>query len=447
MSSTAGSIGDVLVVGGGLFGVTAAYELARRGHRVTVLERAGSSQPHQNAATCDISKLVRLAYGYDEVYTRLMQECLPIWHQWNGPTSDPTAEPPLSDRPLFHQSGILVGKESAISEPSFEHGSLEVMRACGYTPQMLSSPDAFSARYPAWSKGLFQEGFFDADSGWAESSAVLDALRTRALRAGVVVLQETVDRLLYRDAEDRTGKRRCVGALAKSGRSLYSECVLVAAGCWTPSLVPQLQSVMWAAGQTVFHFQPAKTEQDRFQVPLFPAFCADIQKTGVYGFPAHPSDGRVKIGLHANGIRFADSPTPERIAAAEEKARVKAEYAVRTYLRRALPSLADRPVVGYRICIYCDTFDGDFWMDYDPDCENLYVAAGGSGHGFKFAPILGRLIADGVERKPNKYLGKFAWRSRNRAAERSDAARQLAESETTSPLRPDVKVHKLNSKL
>jgi FAD dependent oxidoreductase len=75
---------SVLVVGGGLFGVTAAYELAVRGHRVTVLERAGATHPHENAATCDISKMVRLAYGYDREYTRLMQECLPIWHQWNG---------------------------------------------------------------------------------------------------------------------------------------------------------------------------------------------------------------------------------------------------------------------------------------------------------------------------------------------------------------------------
>jgi glycine/D-amino acid oxidase-like deaminating enzyme len=161
----------------------------------------------------------------------------------------------------------------------------------------------------------------------------------------------------------------------------------------------------------------------------------------VYGFPAHPSDGRVKVGLHASGIRFAD-PTPERIATKEKEVRVEAEERMRTFLREALPSLADCPVVGYRVCIYCDTFDGDFWMDYDPHCENLYVAAGGSGHGFKFAPVLGRLIADGVERKANAYLPKFAWRAREMGVERSDAARQASAHTLT---RPDVS--KISSRL
>ena len=62
-----------------------------------------------------------------------------------------------------------------------------------------------------------------------------------------------------------------------------------------------------------------------------------------------------------------------------------------------LPALADAPIVHRRMCLYCDTFDGDFWIDHDPERPGLVVAAGDSGHGFKFAPILGALIADVVE--------------------------------------------------
>jgi glycine/D-amino acid oxidase-like deaminating enzyme len=85
----------------------------------------------------------------------------------------------------------------------------------------------------------------------------------------------------------------------------------------------------------------------------------------------------------------------------------------REFLRENLPDLASAPVRGTRLCLYCDTFDGDFWIDHDPARPGLVVAAGDSGHGFKFAPILGGLIADIVERTPNAWGPRFRWRTRD----------------------------------
>jgi glycine/D-amino acid oxidase-like deaminating enzyme len=85
--------------------------------------------------------------------------------------------------------------------------------------------------------------------------------------------------------------------------------------------------------------------------------------------------------------------------------------------------LADAPIVYTRVCLYCDTNDGHFWIATDPDRAGLVIAAGDSGHGFKFAPVLGEIIADAVEGKPNPLLHKFRWRPEVRAGEQREAAR------------------------
>ena len=82
----------------------------------------------------------------------------------------------------------------------------------------------------------------------------------------------------------------------------------------------------------------------------------------------------------------------------------------RRFLRESLPALASAPIATTRLCLYCDTFDGSFWIDHHPQRPGLVIAAGDSGHAFKFAPVLGGVIADAVERKSNRFLERYAWR-------------------------------------
>jgi glycine/D-amino acid oxidase-like deaminating enzyme len=130
-----------------------------------------------------------------------------------------------------------------------------------------------------------------------------------------------------------------------------------------------------------------------------PAFGADIARTGFYGFPLHA--GVVKIGHHGPGVetemRSDERATPPEI-----------EGALRALLADALPGLADAEIVLRRLCVYCDTRDGHFWIARDPARPGLTVAAGGSGHAFKFAPVLGNLIADAVLGAP--VPPRFRWR-------------------------------------
>jgi glycine/D-amino acid oxidase-like deaminating enzyme len=88
----------------------------------------------------------------------------------------------------------------------------------------------------------------------------------------------------------------------------------------------------------------------------------------------------------------------------------------RAFLAETFPGLAGAPLVAARTCLYCDSWDGNFYVDHDPDRPGLVVAAGDSGHGFKFAPVLGEVIADVVERRPNRYATRFVWRERGASA-------------------------------
>jgi len=109
--------------------------------------------------------------------------------------------------------------------------------------------------------------------------------------------------------------------------------------------------------------------------------------------------------------------SPARVVTADE------ERKLREFLAYSFPSLAGAPIVYTRLCMYCDTHDGHFWIARDPEREGLVVAAGDSGHGFKFAPVLGEIIADAVEGKDNRLLEKFRWRPEVCAGSGTDAAR------------------------
>jgi glycine/D-amino acid oxidase-like deaminating enzyme len=160
---------------------------------------------------------------------------------------------------------------------------------------------------------------------------------------------------------------------------------------------------MWTTGQPVVHVDAGS--DPRWRAPLFPVWAADIGHTGWYGFPAL-ADGTLKIGHHGTGRRV--HPDDDRVVLPSE-----IEH-FREFLRRSLPGLADAPIRSSRLCLYCDTFDGDFWIDRDPSHAGLVVAAGDSGHGFKFAPVLGPLIADVVEERTNPWAHRFRWRRPDR---------------------------------
>jgi glycine/D-amino acid oxidase-like deaminating enzyme len=208
-------------------------------------------------------------------------------------------------------------------------------------------------------------------------------------------------------------ENRLRAIVLENGERLAGDHVVFTTGAWTPYVLPFTRNFFRATGQPVFHLKPK--EPGLFAPEYFPIFGADISTTGYYGFPLN-RDGVVKVANHGPG-REMSPESPERTVTKKE------EDSLREFLAGSFPALADAPIVYTRVCFYCDTHDGNFWIAPDPERPGLIIAAGDCGHGFKFAPVLGQVIADAVEEKENSLLQKFRWRPEVRSGVVKEAAR------------------------
>lgn len=381
-----------LVIGGGIFGTTAALELRARGCEVTLADPG--PLPHPLAESTDLSKVVRSDYGADLEYTALGERALEGWRRWN-------AAWPV---PRFHETGAAFLTRAPMEPGGFEHESFATLARRGHRIERLDAA-AIARRFPAYRPGALVDGYLHHEAGWAESGAVVAQLAAACRARGVIVREGC--------AIDRLGDDPDAAALAGLER-LPAELVVVAAGAWTPRLVPALAGALRAVGQPVFQLRPA--DPSPFEAARFPVFGADISRTGYYGFPV-TRDGIVKIANHGAGLAMGDGDAVPRATTPAQ------ERALRELLRDVLPGLADAPLAETRLCVYGDTPDAHFWIARDPDRPHVTVAAGGSGHAFKFAPVLGALIADTALGVAHPLAHRFRWRPELAGRSLGDAAR------------------------
>jgi glycine/D-amino acid oxidase-like deaminating enzyme len=354
--------------------------------------------PHPLAASTDISFAVRTSYGADEDYTALAERALGLWPKWNE----------LFREDLFHQIGMMFLTEKPMQPGDFEYESARVLESRGRDLQRMD-PDQVRKRFPAWNADKYHHGILEPGAGYVESGRVVAALARHAQSIGVI-LREGVRFAGLNEADDRIK-----GVILDTNERIACDVAVMAVGAWTPYVLPFTRKFFRATGHPVFHLKPRQPEL--FTPKRFPIFGADISTTGYYGFPLN-SEGVVKIANHGPG-REMSPEAPERAVTADE------EDAFREFLSGTFPALVDSPIVYTRLCLYCDTYDGHFWIAPDPERPGLIVAAGDSGHGFKFAPVLGEIIADAVENQSNPLLKKFRWRPDITPGQGKEAARFL----------------------
>src|SRR5260370_31904028 len=266
----------VIVVGAGINGVTSAIELKKRGHKVILVDPG--PLPHPLAASTDISKAVRTAYGADEEYAALAERCIPLWREWNREFGTE----------LYHEVGFLFLRQHQMQSGDFEFESLRVLEQHGRKVERIDSA-TLRERFPAWKAEHYRDGFFERHAGYAESGRVVALLVERAKSLGVELREGNQ----FTGLDEGDGGVK--GVLLDNGQRIPGNLVVMAVGAWTPYILPFTRKFLRAAGQPVFHLKPRQPEL--FASERFPVFGADISTTGYYGFPLS-RDGVVKIANH-----------------------------------------------------------------------------------------------------------------------------------------------------
>ena len=349
---------DVAVIGAGVFGAWTALHLARRGKRVILLEAYGPG--HSRASSGDESRIIRMGYGADEIYTRWSQRSLVQWKELFA----------ANGLPLFHETGVLwlCGSDNARVRET-----RATLRKCGVAFESLNSA-ALRARFPQIGLDGIHDGVLEPHSGVLIARRAVAVTVTEAIRLGVTYAHAFV--------EGPKGNGALQSIKAKSGEEIFAGQFVFACGSWLGKLFPEiLKQRIFVTRQEVFYFGLPPGDS-RFAPPTLPTFL--FQNDESYGMPDIENRG-LKIALDAHGAAF-DPDTQSRVVSE------KSAQQMREYIARRFPSLKDAPIAETRVCQYENTSNGDFLIDRHPEMENVWFAGGGSGHGFKHGPAFGEYV-------------------------------------------------------
>ena len=215
-----------------------------------------------------------------------------------------------------------------IKPGDFEYESFRTLQQRGHKIERMNSAQLWK-RFPAWNPELFRDGLLEVEAGYAESGRAVATLVQRAVSIGVELRSGS----RFADLDERDD--RIEGIVLDNGERIAGNAVVMAAGAWTPYVLPFTKRFFRASGQPVFHLKPRQPEL--FAPAQFPVFGADITTTGYYGFPLN-HEGIVKIANHGPG-REMSPESPQRIVTSKE------EENLRKFLSWAFPALADAPIV------------------------------------------------------------------------------------------------------
>lgn len=388
---------DILIIGGGAFGISSAIELAKRKFSIGLINP--DSIPHHLAASTDISKVVRIEYGSDKEYCDMGAICIERWHEWNK----------ILGENIYHEVGLtMLCREDFESEKQkFERSGMEYLTEHGYEFEKLNRK-SLKEKFPAINSDQYEAACFNPRGGYAESGRAIEKLADYARSIGVEIHEgQTAHEFIFEN-------NKAIGVKTREEKVFHAGHIIVAAGAHTPYLVPELRSYFKATGHPVFWLKPKNPEL--YTPPQLSVFTADTSNTGWYGFPLHPKYGVVKFGKHANGLELHPDQDDRKITDTEVAD-------LRLFLKNAFPDLYDAPLVYTRRCLYTDTLDGHFWIDHHPKYKGLSVSSGGSGHGFKMMPLIGEITADMVEGKENQFSKRFKWRHLEKETKQEEEAR------------------------
>ncbi len=366
---------DVVVVGLGAMGSAALYQLAKRGMRVLGIERFAPG--HDRGSSHGLTRIIRMGYFEHPSYVPLVRRAYALWRELEA----------ASGEKLLTVTGIA---EMGLPDSVLVAGTLASSRLHDLPHEVLDAK-SLMARYPQFRLPANYVGVVQPDGGFLEPEKAIHAQLALAKAAG---------------AEIRTGEKVLAIEPTRSGVRVRTEhdtleagTVVLSAGAWASTLLPNdalplhvtRQALIWVAPK-----EPALFTPDRF-----PVFMIESEGGGIhYGFPLH--DGALKIALHHHVREKVDPETYDRTVSAADEA------LIRPALAAFLPA-ADGPRVAAKTCLYTMTPDEDFVIGPLPGIPNIIVASPCSGHGFKFSPAIGEIVADLAARGETRHdISRFS---------------------------------------
>ena len=352
---------DAAVVGAGVFGAWTALQLARRGQRVLLLDAYGPG--HSRSSSGDESRIIRMGYGADEIYTQWSQRSLTKWKELFAATHNES---------LFQNTGVLW--MAAAGDPTLR-AMREVLTRCGVKFREFDRV-ALASKYSQIRLENIAEGIYEPESGVLMARRAVASVVAEAWRLGVDY------RLSEVGPAGDTGRLSCVNC-SNSGEPFSADQFVFACGAWLGKIFPNiLGQRIFVTRQAIFYFGIPAGDH-RFSSPALPTWL--IKNDECYGVPDLESRG-LKIALDKHGPSV-DPDTQSRIVTPQEVDEI------RQYVTRRFPALAEAPIVETRVCQYENTSSGDFLIDRHPELSNVWFAGGGSGHGFKHGPVVGEYVA------------------------------------------------------
>lgn len=371
---------DVIVVGVGAMGAAACWQLARRGVRVLGLEQFDI--PHNRGSSHGYSRMTRTSYYEHSDYVPLLRRANELWRE---------LERESGEKILHLVGGLYLGR---LDGPLLT-GALRSAREHGLAHELLDC-SSLARRFPQFNVPADWTGMLETPAGFLLPELGISALVTSALRDGAEIQGHTEVLRWRADGPE---------VVVETSRGAFrARRVVFAGGAWSSGLVQDLGVELVVTRQVLGWVWPK--DWRAFQLGTLPAWMIDRgDGTTYYGFPMIRMSPGLKLALH--GPMAATDPR-----AVDRSVLPGDEETFRGCLREFIPT-GDGPTLAIRTCLYTNSPDGHFILDRHPAHEHVVIAAGFSGHGFKFAPVIGEILADlaveGRTRLPAEFLrvGRF----------------------------------------
>ena len=405
---------SVLIIGAGVFGLSTAFALLKRSHYsntyITIIDGA-EAIPNPSGSSVDSSRIIRADYS-NPIYARLAAEAQVLWRD--------QSDDGFGGQGRYFEPGFLLTMDSEHDTgylrkclPNVRQLAEETERELGGKAKKIEELDGKDKIIEAsgYEHASGDWGYVNWGSGWGDAARVVEYMYKRVLKEGGdrvrFILGKRVERLVVEG-------EHVVGAQLQ-GEIVKADLVVLAAGAWSGALI-DLRGRAVATGQALAYINiGAEEEKDMAERPT-------VINMSRGSFIIPPRYRELKVARHGYGYRNPTKVSASNILGCEEEGEVEVSLprngievpkegqdACREALQELLPKMRERPWVHTRVCWYCDTPTGDFIIDRHPEYKGLHISTGGSGHGFKFAPVIGERIVDGIEGRLDPDL-KESWK-------------------------------------